>query len=452
MGARSVTVRIRAFWRRGAVLGVQRSVHRCRAGRRGGERRAELPPTVTVGDTGIAATIELRNTNTDADAARPTPSALRRHPRARPAPGITMIPSCSRLGPFSACTSPIPACSRISDLATGADGDRMRGMTFNVSLDRPGERAVLHAQGGTHVTLPGAGASAGSSSRSACSSLRGRREPGDARHPDRAGRATTRSTGRAARVRARHQLGVTVEGAQPTIATTASGPTSGRWPVTDTATVAGLVNPAGGTVDFRLYGPDDATCARRARLRVARPAADATAPRPPSRSRPRAAASTLARVLQRRRQQPAGRGACNDAGGDRDGHAPAPGRDRGRPAGGDRGGLEGPGRSVRQDRLQPSASRSTRTDCRASRSSSTAGLIKTLGAGARFKLPGAVRFGLKKGPSHAQDHRPRRGWPDRPARDVLPLQEAGGPALRGLMGWTGLGRRNGSAQRGRARR
>ena len=49
----------------------------------------------------------------------------------------------------------------------------------------------------------------------------------------------------------------------PTIATTAS-PTidARRRDVTDTATVTGRVNPlAGATIDFRLYGPDDATCA-----------------------------------------------------------------------------------------------------------------------------------------------------------------------------------------------
>jgi hypothetical protein len=57
-------------------------------------------------------------------------------------------------------------------------------------------------------------------------------------------------------------VGVTVVRAQPSIATTASGPVRVGGQLTDTATVAGLVNPVGGTVDFRLYGPDDPACTR----------------------------------------------------------------------------------------------------------------------------------------------------------------------------------------------
>ena len=50
--------------------------------------------------------------------------------------------------------------------------------------------------------------------------------------------------------------------ANPTIATVASPTTSlGLGVLTDNAIVSGLVNPlAGATIDFRLYGPDDATC------------------------------------------------------------------------------------------------------------------------------------------------------------------------------------------------
>ena len=53
--------------------------------------------------------------------------------------------------------------------------------------------------------------------------------------------------------------------ATPTITTQALAPISlGSGMLTDTATVTGLVNPAtgagAGTVEFRLYGPDDSTC------------------------------------------------------------------------------------------------------------------------------------------------------------------------------------------------
>ena len=57
-----------------------------------------------------------------------------------------------------------------------------------------------------------------------------------------------------------------VSSATPTITTQASAPISlGSGTLTDTATVAGLINPVtgagAGTVEFRLYGPDDSTCA-----------------------------------------------------------------------------------------------------------------------------------------------------------------------------------------------
>ncbi len=55
---------------------------------------------------------------------------------------------------------------------------------------------------------------------------------------------------------------IDVDRAQPAINTVASADLPfGGGDLTDTATVTGLVNPqAGATVDFRLYGPDDATC------------------------------------------------------------------------------------------------------------------------------------------------------------------------------------------------
>jgi hypothetical protein len=48
----------------------------------------------------------------------------------------------------------------------------------------------------------------------------------------------------------------------PTVTTAASGNVTLGGAVSDSATVSGRVNPvAGATVDFKLYGPDDATCA-----------------------------------------------------------------------------------------------------------------------------------------------------------------------------------------------
>ena len=60
----------------------------------------------------------------------------------------------------------------------------------------------------------------------------------------------------------RLQRGTTILRARPAIATAASPSVTLGGQVTDTAVVSGRVNPvAGATVDFLLYGPDDATCA-----------------------------------------------------------------------------------------------------------------------------------------------------------------------------------------------
>ena len=69
---------------------------------------------------------------------------------------------------------------------------------------------------------------------------------------------------------------ITVAQAVPAIATQASaGFTLGAGALSDTATVSGLVNPVtgagAGTVEFRLYGPDDATCAAAVFISASRP-------------------------------------------------------------------------------------------------------------------------------------------------------------------------------------
>src|SRR3546814_15952111 len=46
----------------------------------------------------------------------------------------------------------------------------------------------------------------------------------------------------------------------PTIATTATANVAIGGSISDTATLTGEYNPTSGSVTFRLYGPDDATC------------------------------------------------------------------------------------------------------------------------------------------------------------------------------------------------
>ena len=79
-----------------------------------------FPAAVTVGNTGVPATIELRNANNDADAGATNTVCNFGDGFPCPAgdPGITLIPACAQLGAFSACTGPEPGVFRISDTAT----------------------------------------------------------------------------------------------------------------------------------------------------------------------------------------------------------------------------------------------------------------------------------------------------------------------------------------------
>jgi hypothetical protein len=225
-----------------------------------------FPADVTVGNTGVAGSIELRNTDTDANAG--DTNTVCNFGDGAPCPagdtGITLIPSCSRLGPFSACTGAEPGVFRISDLATGEPGTACAGMVFNVSLADPASGQVRFTpQGGAHVTLPATG--------SFCRigfTFSVLRAPTADQNAGTAGIQTvqvtdnTQFTGGLTASARGSSLGTTVHKATPGMATAASGDITVGGQLADTATVTGLVNPVGGTVDFRLYGPGDATCSR----------------------------------------------------------------------------------------------------------------------------------------------------------------------------------------------
>jgi hypothetical protein len=225
-----------------------------------------FPAAVTVGNTGVPATIEVRNTNNDANTADTNTVCNFGDGFPCPAgdPGITMIPSCAALGAFSACSTPDPGVFRVSDTATGVAGTACAGMTFNISLVDPASGQVRFTpQGGAHVTLPGAGA--------VCRigfTFSVLKAPAADQNPTMPGVQTvqvsdnTQYAGTLTASARGTSFGVTVEKATPTVATTASGTITVGGQLTDTAVVSGLVNPAGGTVDFRLYGPDDAACER----------------------------------------------------------------------------------------------------------------------------------------------------------------------------------------------
>jgi hypothetical protein len=227
-----------------------------------------FPATVTVGNTGVAATIQLENDNT----APNTTSTVCNFGDALPCPagdpGITLIPSCGQLGAFSACApaGADPGVFQVSAGATGVAGSACAGMPFAVTLIDPtfGQLRFTPQPPGTHVVLPATG--------SVCRigfTFDVLKVPAIDQDPATPGQQTvqvvdnTQHDGGAITASGRGtSIGVTVVRATPSIATTPTPTiTVGSGQLADSATVTGRVSPvAGATVDFRLYGPNDATC------------------------------------------------------------------------------------------------------------------------------------------------------------------------------------------------
>jgi hypothetical protein len=225
-----------------------------------------FPAEATVGNTGLPGSIELRNTNTDVNATHTNTVCNFGDPSPCPAgsPGITLIPACGQLGPFSACIAPDPGVFAISTVATGQAGTACAGMIFDVIVADAATGAVRFTpRGGEHVTLDGAG--------TVCriqftfsvlktptidqnAGVPGVQTVQVADNTQFSGFLTASARG--------SSIGTTVRKATPVIATVAPAASPLGGQLTDTASVSGLVSPvAGATVDFRLYGPDDAACA-----------------------------------------------------------------------------------------------------------------------------------------------------------------------------------------------
>jgi hypothetical protein len=227
-----------------------------------------FPTTVVVGNTGLAASIQLRNDNT----APNTSSTVCNVGDALPCPvgelGITLIPSCGQLGLFSECAigGADPGVFQVSNTALGAAGTACAGMPFAVTLIDPafGRLRFAPQPPGTHVQLPAPGA--------ICRidfTFDVLKAPTVDQDPATPGSQTvqvvdnTQQDGGSITASGRGTSnGTTVQRATPTIATT---PTQtipvGAGQLADAATVSGRVNPQpGATVDFRLYGPTDASC------------------------------------------------------------------------------------------------------------------------------------------------------------------------------------------------
>jgi hypothetical protein len=227
-----------------------------------------FPSNVVAGSTGLSASIKLENDNTAPDTSSTVCNAGDALPCPANDPGITLIPSCGRLGTFSECAlaGADPGVFQVSGTATGQAGTACAGMSFDVKVINStfGQLGFAPQPAGTHVVLPTPG--------SFCQinfTFDVLRVPTVDQDPATPGQQTvqvvdnTQQAGGTITASGRGtSIGTTVLRATPTIATTPSTIIAlGSGQLADAATVSGRVNPQpGATIDFRAYGPNDATC------------------------------------------------------------------------------------------------------------------------------------------------------------------------------------------------
>ena len=233
-----------------------------------------FPTDVKVGQSGLGGSITLRNQNNGFNAGD---ANLVCNPGDAVATclssdtGIVLTPSCGALaGDTCAPSGADPGVFAIAPTATGRAARRARGSRSTPrSSTRLRDRA-LHAAAGGHARHAARGRLVVCHRLSVqCAACPGRRS-----EPAQPGTQTAQATEHtqvltpfgpsAPGSRALDTSKSTVAGlGSPTISAQASPAiTLGAGSLSDSATVGGRISPlAGATVDFRLYGPDNPTCA-----------------------------------------------------------------------------------------------------------------------------------------------------------------------------------------------
>ena len=231
-----------------------------------------FPPAMTVGDTGRPAVLTVANTNDEADDGRTNTvcNAGDPSPCVAGERGLTLIPSCKQL--LAGLCSPAgadPGVFALSATGAGRAGSRCAGLVFDIAVSDPVTGAVrftVSGAPGAHVTLQP------TAPLSFCLidfTIDVLKAPAGDSNPALAGVQTAQVTqhtqhanGTGAPVAAAVNT-TTITRAAPTIASTASPSVNlGGGQITDAAVVSGRVTPVeGATIDFRLYDPDDVTCA-----------------------------------------------------------------------------------------------------------------------------------------------------------------------------------------------
>jgi hypothetical protein len=233
-----------------------------------------IPTNVTVGQTNVPATLLIRNisfngvgqTNYDTDSFQLT--------------DITLVASCGSQVFSADC----PAGSRDPGVivpspltGSGQAGTACAGRTFTISLIDAAQGKYRFTPDATVIVGPSGGPAAAASCTILFTSTISKMAtidsaPGAAVQTDQKGFAavediTVGSPNFGITAAGIGTAQTTVSRATPSLSTQASGPLAlGGGPLTDAASITQLVNPtttgAGvGSVEFRLYGPDDAACA-----------------------------------------------------------------------------------------------------------------------------------------------------------------------------------------------
>ncbi|MEO8486700.1 MAG: hypothetical protein ABI585_10220, partial [Betaproteobacteria bacterium] len=208
-----------------------------------------FPPTVTVGQTNVAANIDIQNTS--------TPDTLTITLNT-----ITLVPSCGAYSIIT-CTQLDPGVLFIDNPATGRAGTACAGVSFTTAPTGQPDGSYSFTPATTILLgTPG-------SATDKCiidftfDVLKAPTQdasvnPGVQTLPSALVTGTASDTSLAAGFGT--AFFVTINKASPTISTTASPAVVAGGSIFDTATLAGGSNPTG-TITFNLYGPNDATCA-----------------------------------------------------------------------------------------------------------------------------------------------------------------------------------------------
>jgi hypothetical protein len=215
-----------------------------------------VPLATAVGQTGVAGSFTVRNTNSAPQQAESNTITQ-----------LALTLSCGAAGTLAnPCPTPDLGVFQVAPTATGAAGTACAGVNFSVSA--PNASGTVTFTPPVPVVLAPPGGAAGSDRCTVNFTYSVLKVPGIDTNPGAVG-AQTRSSLRAQvtstsmlTVATFPSVEVTVGRAEPVLATQASGAVPLGAAIFDTATVSGVAGVAAptGTVTFTVFGPNDATC------------------------------------------------------------------------------------------------------------------------------------------------------------------------------------------------